>query len=410
MELLKVDTLQQARDKLLQHTGWLQPETERIPLFRATGRVLAEDVRTEISVPDFRKSTVDGYAVRAKDTQGAGDSIPCFLTVRGEVRIGHHADLAVGPGECVYVPTGGMIPDGADAMVMVEYTESFDETQVAVYTAVASGQNVIQIGEDVREGDLILNRGRRLRPQEVGVLAAVGAVDVPAFAEPRITIISTGDELVPAGKPRRPGQIYDINTWGICGICREQGIRVQQSIALEDDEDLLRNTIEEAMKSSDIVCISGGSSQGRKDFTASVIDGLSAPGVFTHGLALKPGKPTILGTDETTKTLLVGLPGHPVAAMVVFDLLVVWLLRQRMGVPERKKLRARMEVNVAGGNGRAVCQLVRLTDQDGEIYGAQPVLGKSGLITTLSHADGYVMIDAGKEGLKKGEAVEVTPL
>ena len=410
MKLLNVDTLQQAEQKMARAWEEIGLRTVKVSITEAEGRILAEDVKAACSVPDFRKSTVDGYAVRAKDTQGAGESIPCFLDVTGEVSIGSPAAGSVGPGQCVYVPTGGMLPEGADAMVMIEHAESFSATQVAVYDAVSAGRGVIQTGEDIKAGDTVLRRGTKLSPANIGVLASIGIMEAPVYEMPSITILSTGNELVRPGEPRTPGQIWDINTYGIQAQCRRNGIRVVHTDVLRDEEDALRAAITEAIRTSDIVAVSGGSSQGKQDFTERIFDECSGGGVFTHGLALKPGKPTILGLDGKNSTLLVGLPGHPMAAMVVFDILVLGTLRKMMGVPEEKKLRARMEVNVAGGGGRAVCQTVQLIPQEGDFFAARPLLGKSGLMTVLAAADGYVMIDADKEGLKKGETVEVTPL
>ena len=410
MKLLNVDTLQQAQEKLLQACESIELKTESLPLPEAAGKILAEDIQASYSVPDFRKSTVDGYAIRAADTQGAGDSIPCFLRIIGDVSIGTCAEGIVEPGQCMYVPTGGMLPEGADAMVMVEHTELFSETQVAVYDAVSSGRNVIQIGEDTKEGTVVLRRGQQLTPSRIGVLASLGYNTAPVFVQPTITILSTGNELVKPGQKRHPGQICDINTYGIQAQCIREGLQVIRTDVLPDEEDVLRGAILQAAQNSDIVAVSGGSSQGKQDYTEKIFNECSDGGVFTHGLSLKPGKPTILGLDQSRKSLLIGLPGHPMAAMVVFDLLVLGTLRRRMGVPEKRKLPARMEVNVAGGNGRTVCQMVRLQRQEDGIYLAQPLLGKSGLISVLAKADGYVMIEADKEGLKKGEAVEVTPL
>ena len=410
MKLLNVDTLEEAYEKLLNAAEQIDLKTRLIPLTDAEGKILSEDIAAAYSVPDFRRSTVDGYAVRAADTQGAGDSIPCFLQVVGDVSIGTSAEGAIESGQCMYVPTGGMLPEGADAMVMVEHTEPFSETQIAVYDAVSSGRNVIQIGEDTKEGTVVLRCGQQLTPSRIGVLASLGYDTVQVFEQPTITILSTGNELVKPGQMRQPGQICDINTYGIQAQCVRAGLQVIHTDVLPDEEEQLHNAILHAAQCSDIVAVSGGSSQGKQDYTEKIFNECSDGGVFTHGLSLKPGKPTILGLDQSRKSLLIGLPGHPMAAMVVFDLLVLGTLRRRMGAPEKRKLPAHMEVNVAGGNGRTVCQMVRLQRQEDGIYLAQPLLGKSGLISVLAKADGYVMIEADKEGLKKGEAVEVTPL
>ena len=408
MRLLKVDTLQEAREKLLKAAQKKIPAIETVGFEDALGRILAEDLKSNDSVPGFRKSTVDGYAVIAKDTQGVTESIPAFLDVIEEVSIGTQPQKTVQPGQAIYVPTGGMLPEGADAMVMIEYCEKFDDTSIAVYNSVSPGRGVILEGEDIINGAEFLKKGRVVRPQEVGVMASTGVTEVEVFKPWTITIISTGDELVDAAAKPEKGQTRDINTYSVSSISRNHGFEIIDRKVLKDDKALLTETISKAMQESDIVVCSGGSSQGEKDHTADVMDQLSDEGVFTHGIALKPGKPTILGYDEKTETVLVGLPGHPAAAMLVFELMVIWLYRQLTGQKEPLKTLARISENVAGGAGRSTCLLLELTEGEDGIYTAEPVLGKSGLMTTLTRADGYTLIHGDKEGLKEGELIQVT--
>ena len=380
--------------------------SERVKISEAMGRVLSEDVLSLYPVPEFRRSSVDGYAVMAKDTQGATESIPAFLEVVEEVQMGQGAKSVIISGQCAYVPTGGMIPEGADAMVMVEYCESFDEDNIAVYDAVSPGRNMVGIGEDMLADTILLSRGVVVRAQEIGALASAGIRDVSVYKKMRLTVISTGDELVDANTTPELGQIYDINTYALVALAEKHGFSVVHSVVLRDDEQLLKETVREVMKFSDMVVVSGGSSQGKKDVTAKVIDELGTPGVFTHGLALKPGQPTIGGYDTESRTILIGLPGHPVAAMMVFELICVWIVEELTGKKKRKEIRASMETNVASAPGKATCQLVELIEGE-EGYLARPIFGKSGLITTLTRADGYTMIDVNKEGLKPGEVVKV---
>ncbi len=409
MNLLTVDTVEQAHEKLKDAVKEKKMLIEFIPLKDALGRVLASDLVSPEPIPHFRRSTVDGYAVRAADTQGVTESIPVFLKIVEKIAIGTPAVRMIQPGQCSYVPTGGMIPEGADAMVMVEYCENFDETSIAVYDSVSSGRNIIQIGEDIKEQDLFLKKGTRLRPQEIGVLSSAGIHTVPVYKPWTITIISTGDELVAADRKPEPGQIRDINTYVLEAMSQKCGFEVVEKLVLQDDRELLLQTVKGAMKHSDLVVLSGGSSQGEKDHTASVLDELGTPGVFTHGIALKPGKPTILGYDEKTETVLVGLPGHPAAAMIVFELIVVWLFRNMTQQQAPKDTVALMETNAASAPGKATCLLVELEDGPNG-YIAKPILGKSGLMTTLARAHGYTMISMNKEGLKAGEAVRVVLL
>ena len=406
MKFLKVDSLDQAREKLLAAVGEDFVKTEQVELTKAAGRCLAEDIFCPQMAPDFRRSTVDGYAVLARDTQGAGENIPVFLNIVEEVSIGHPAARKIRSGECSYVPTGGMIPDGADAMVMVEYTEQFDDKSMAVYTSVSAGSGVVQIGEDAKKGDLLLAKGTVLNAKSIGVLALAGRAQVKVFCPWRLTVISTGDELAVPGSEKQPCQVYDVNTYSLFALAEEQGLEVIKMVTLPDNEKLLEETMRRAQKESDIVVISGGSSQGKKDMTSTLIDRVASPGVWTHGLALKPGKPTIIGTDEGSKTLLVGLPGHPVAALMVFELLIIWLKRKLFGETEKLPVPAVLTSNIPGAPGRASCQTVKLTAGENG-YLAEPVFGKSGQMSTLTQADGYVMVEVNQEGIRTGETVYV---
>lgn len=406
MKFLQVDSLEQARNKLLQAAGDNFRKTENTDIMEAAGRTLAEDIICPEMIPDFRRSTVDGYAVCAKDTQGAGESIPVFLKIVEDVAIGRPALHKIKSGECAYVPTGGMIPDGADAMVMVEYTELFDEENVAIYCSVSQGSSVVQIGEDAKKDSVLLEKGTILNAASVGVLASLGRTSVKVFCPWKLTVISTGDELTAPGTVKEPCRIYDVNTYAVCALAREQGLEIVETHVLPDDEKALEEALHRGICSSDIVAVSGGSSQGKKDMTAQMIDKIAVPGVWTHGLALKPGKPTIVGMDEPSGTLLVGLPGHPVAALMVFRLLILWLKETIQGEMRGRSLPAVMESNVPSAPGKATCQMVKLIKGE-EGYIARPVFGKSGLMSTLTQADGYVMLEINQEGLKSGEQVYV---
>ena len=262
-------------------------------------------------IPAFRRSSVDGYAVCSKDTAGATESIPVFLKVLEEVEIGHPAVSKIEPGTCAYVPTGGMVPEGADAMVMVEYSERFGTDEVALYENVPYGKCIVLPGEDVKTGDIVLKAGTRIGPAQAGTLAALGVVQVPVFKPWKVAVLSTGDELVRIDQVPGPGQVRDINTWALSCYVKKTGLELVSAEAVRDEEVLLEEKIREAVKACDLILISGGSSQGKKDMTMEILNRISKEGVFTHGLALKPGKPTILGYDKEKNTLLGGLPGHP---------------------------------------------------------------------------------------------------
>lgn len=406
MRFLQVDTISGARERLLQEVGDNFLKMETVKLSEAYGKCLAEDIYAEENIPDFRRATVDGYAVKASDTQGAGESVPVFLSVVDEISIGKPALREIKNGECAYVPTGGMIPDGADAMVMVEYTELFDKRDAAVYSSVSAGNGVVQIGEDAKKGELLLSRGTVLHSAQTGVLASLGKHTVKVYAPWHITIISTGDELAEVGEEKGRCQVYDINTHALYALAKEQGMTVDKAFSVKDEDEKIEQALKDALLCSDIVVISGGSSQGKKDMTADIIDKIAEPGVWTHGLALKPGKPTIVGMDKPSGTLLIGLPGHPVAAIMVFQLLLVWLQKNLRGEKEAPGVPAVLSSNIPGAAGRAVCQTVKLKKEENG-YRAIPVFGKSGLMHTLTQADGYVLVEADKEGICKGETVYV---
>lgn len=408
MKLLKVDTLEEARKKLLQVYADIPVRTEKRGLLEALGYTLSEDIYACESVPGFRRSAVDGYALHFADTGGASEALPVLLRVVGEVYMGVETSFTLKRGECAYVPTGGMLPVGADACVMIEYCEELGNAQAAVSYAAFEGENVIHAGEDMCIGDLVLKRGEVLKPGSLGAASAIGVTQVPVFTPWRVAIISTGDELVWSHEQPLPGQVRDINTYGIQMLARQLKFEISSVCVVRDDREMLKKHIDKTMKDSDIVVISGGSSKGKKDVTKEVIEAAASEGVFTEGLALKPGKPTILGYDRPAETLLAGLPGHPVAAMLVFELIVKWLWREKTGGQPDRWIPARLTTNVPGAPGKCTCQLVRLISDDTKMeYQAEPVWGKSGLIHTLSEADGYIMIEEDVEGLRKGEPAAV---
>jgi molybdopterin molybdotransferase len=406
MKLLTVDTIDKALEKINNFTKAWSVKTEIVSLDNALGKILAEDIYAPCDVPPFRRSTVDGYALIASNIAGAKENAPVTLRQTNTVLIGKNADFSIQNGECAYVPTGGMMPNGADAMVMVEYCE-VNNNNVLVNSAAAPGANIVEIGEDLQKEKLFLERGIFIRPQEIGALAAAGITKICVYIPKTLSLISSGDELVAPEKEPLFGEIRDVNTSMINSLAKKHGYNILSSQVIPDDEALLESAVKELMACSDIIIISGGSSQGEKDFTSLIIDKVSKPGVFIHGLALKPGKPTILGWDEESKTLFVGLPGHPVSAMMVFELLLgKYLPCSHSSCAKTFPVPARISCNVKGEPGRSVYLPVSLKLKD-SCYYANPVFGKSGIITTLTRADGYVIIDLNKEGLEKDEPVFV---
>ncbi len=405
-EFFQVVTLEEARALAC---DFPTVREERVPLAEGLDRVLAADLVAEVDLPGFRRSTMDGYAVLASSTFGASDSSPALLTVVGAVEMGTRAEVGVKAGQAARILTGGMVPSGADAVVMVEHTEPIDETTIEVTRAVAPQQNLIEQDDDVRRGETLLERGTRLRPQELGLLAALGVTDVEVFVRPVVAIISTGDEVVPIDERPAPGQIRDVNSHTLRAMVERAGGRPRPLGIVRDDFETLRAVCREALVDADCVLLSGGSSVGTRDLTLEVLEALPDSRVRLHGIAIKPGKPTILA-DVGGKAFW-GLPGHVASAMVVFHVLVRRHLEHIAGARPGVAVRvpALLSRNVASVHGRRDYVRVRLEERDGRLR-AIPVLGKSGLIRTMVEADGLVEIERDAEGLDEGTEVLVERL
>jgi len=380
---------------------------ETVATADALDRALAEGLTADTSLPAFPRGTMDGYAVKAGDTFGASESLPAYLTVIGEVPMGRAPHLAIGPGQAAVVYTGGMIPEGADAVVMVERTQRIDASGIEVLRAVAPGENIINVGEDVKEGDPLLEAGHVLRPQDLGGLMALGITSVRAAARPVVAIISTGDEVVPPEQAPGPGQIRDVNSYAVAGlVARSGGIPLLRGIVADEYGSLLSAT-RDALAIADALVISAGSSVSARDLSADVVNSLGKPGVVVHGVALRPGKPTILGVCDGKP--VIGLPGNPVSAMVVAGLFLAPLLQRMQGIvnpPVRRAVTALLSHNIASVPGRVDYLQVRLIDRDGQLW-AEPVFGKSNLIYTLVKSDGMICVPLNVSGLHRGVAVEV---
>lgn len=385
--------------------------TEAVPLVEALGRVLAEDVDSQEDLPDFARSTMDGFAVRATSTFGASEGNPAYLTVNGVVLMGETTGVSVAPGEATRISTGGALPPGADSVVIVEHTDAIDDTTIEVYKSVAPGQHVVQIGEDFSAGARVLSRGQILRAPDIGLMAAFGKDALQVYKKARVGIISTGDEVVPIHETPGPGKIRDINSYTLAAMVAEAGgIPVAYGI-VSDDADKLYDVCHRAHAETDMILISGGSSVGARDFTVEVIDRLPDARILVHGIPISPGKPTILA--RAGQRPIWGLPGHVVSAMVVFKTVVRAFLDHLNGFSNRKRdtwpVSARLSRNLPSAQGRTDYIRVRLVEKEGELW-AEPILGKSGLINTMVRADGLVAIDINTEGLDKGVVVSVIPL
>jgi molybdopterin molybdotransferase len=377
---------------------------EEVPLACAWGRVPAADVSAHEALPGFDRSSVDGYAIRARDTFGASETIPAYLRAAGSVRMGAVAEDPVDPQSAVAVPTGGMLPDGADAVVMIEHTQEATPGTIEVVRPVAPGENVVRSDEDVAVGATIVSAGRPLRAQDVAILAACGAVRIDVHAAPRVTILATGDEVVaPETRPLPPGHVRDALSASIGALVGEAGGRPAPPQIVADDRHALQQALADAVGGSDLVVICAGSSVGARDETAGAVAALSSSVIWCHGLAIKPGKPTLLA--QADEIPIIGLPGNPRSALVIFRLIGMPLLRLVGGwtvQPPAATVRARLSRDLPSAAGRLDVVQVRLA---GEL--AEPIFGPSALLSVLTTADGYLIIPEDANGLSAGEAVDV---
>ena len=397
--MLNVITLEEARELLLETFGGWRPEAETVPLSDAVGRVLARPVAALEFIPGFDRSTVDGYALRAADTFGCGESIPALLSLVGEVRMGETPDFEIGPGQCACIPTGGCLPTGADAVVMLEHAEDYADGTVGIQSPCAPGAHLIFRGDDTAPGRELLAAGKKLGAKEIGALAAAGVAEVSVLAPLRASVFSTGDELVSPEQAPAPGQVRDVNGPMLAAALVELGCEVRRRALLRDDPALLRRAIDQACGDSDAVFLSGGSSVGVQDAAYRVLGELGR--VLFHGLAVKPGKPTLLA--DVGGVPVFGLPGHPAAAWFLFRLLArPWLCAATGRTLPERAATAVLETSLPSNHGREEYVLVQL--RDGR---AVPLWNKSGLITSLSRADGYVRIPREAEGIAAGSRVRV---
>ena len=405
-ELFTVHSAADSLRKLFSHLP-SDAVVEAVPLAEALDRVIAESPVAPGALPAFPRSAMDGYAVRAADTFGASESLPAYLAVVGECPMGRAPSFEIGKAQAAVIHTGGMLPYGADGVVMLERTQKARENEIEVLRAIAAGENVVQVGEDVKAGETLLPAGHRLRPQDLGGLAAAGITRVRAARRPRVSILATGDELVPADQAPAPGQVRDVNTYTVAGVIRRAGgIPIPRGI-VPDDDAALYGAARAALGEDDALVLSAGSSVSVRDVTSQVIDRLGRPGVLVHGVSIKPGKPTILAVCDGKPVF--GLPGNPVSAMVVADLFITPVLWRMQGLAQpaiHRSLRARLARNVASTPGREDYVQVKLVERGGELW-AEPIFGKSNLIFTLVKADGLIIVPLDANGVQEGEMVEV---
>lgn len=380
---------------------------EEVPTEEAVGRVTYRPIVAPHPLPSFPRATVDGFAVRAADTFGASEALPAYLECVGEIAMGEAPAFELRAAQCASIHTGGMLPGGADAVVMLEHTQSVRPNEIEVLRAVAPGENVLKIGEDVQEGEEVIPAGARLRPAEIGGLMALGITCLGVVRKPRVGILSTGDEIIPPSAAISPGRVRDVNSYSLGALVEAcGGLAVRYGI-LPDQAELLRAAAQRALAENEMVVITAGSSASTRDLTVEVIRTLGEPGVLVHGINIRPGKPTILAVCAGKP--VVGLPGNPLSALVIAYLFVVPAIEALLGLarqPFRASVPAHLTLNLASQAGREDWVAVRLMASP-QGYLAEPVFGKSNLIFTLVRADGLVRIPPAAVGLEAGAQVEV---
>ena len=418
-EFLDLNNLESFWDKIKINLKNKKFEKEKIAMENSLGRICGEKIQARESLPPFSRSTVDGFAIKARDSAGASANLPTYFEVIGEIEMGEETELEIEEGEAVAIPTGGMLPKGADAVLMIEYTEYLDDNTIETTKAVAAGENVVVKGEDIEKGETLFTEGHRVRPRDIGAMAGLGITEIEVYKKPEVAVISTGDELIEPGEKAGPGEIKDINSYSITSLLSSYGAETKRAGIIKDEFDLLKNAVEKNLN-SDLVLISGGSSVGIKDMTIKILDSIGEPGVLLHGLSIKPGKPTILAIIDGTP--VIGLPGHPASAWTVTRILLKPIIQFLLGEIKAEEIgrinesstdnnfdysfQAELTRNVVSDKGREEYIPVRLF-RDNEKLMAEPILGKSSLITTLVRGDALIRIDTYEEGKNKGDKIKV---
>jgi molybdopterin molybdotransferase len=417
-EFLKLTPPDEALRRLLDNLP-SNPQPEEIDTSSALGRATFSPVIAPYPLPSFPRSTVDGYAVRAANTFGASEAIPAYLSMVGEAPMGATTNLSLSAGQCVLIHTGGMLPEGSDAVVMVEYTQSIAPhsrnhsipnsvlQEVEIFRPVAPGENILEVGEDVQTGQEVIAAGTRLRPAEIGGLMALGITHLSVARRPYLGILSSGDEVISPEAELLPGRVRDANSYSLSALVEEAGGAVSRYGIVSDQEQVMFVTARRALAECDLLVITAGSSASTRDLTAQVINRLGAPGVLVHGVNVKPGKPTILAVCDGKA--VIGLPGNPVSALVIASLFVVPVVEKLLGLRRfrpRPSVVARLGLNLPSQSGREEWAAVRLVSESNG-YLAEPVFGKSNSIFTLVRADGLVHVPSDATGLSAEEIVEV---
>ncbi len=402
--MLKVMDIDEVLDNLMDKR--INLSSLEVEIIDSEGMVLAEDIISPCNVPNFRRSTVDGFAVRHNDLNGASESTPVILKKIEEIHMGKECLNDIIENKCSYVPTGGMVPDGADAIVVVELTDTLQDDEVIFYSQVSQLQNIISIGEDVTLGDILFNRGRLVTPYDIGVLASVGITKVKVFKKINVGIILTGDEIVPYDEEPEKGQVRDVNSHLLISLLKKNNSEIIYYGIIKDSLNTLKESIEKALKECNIVIISGGSSIGERDYTIEAISSIESSNILCHGISIRPGKQTIVA-KVLDKTIF-GLPGNPLAVAFVYKSIVEKFINYNYEIEDEVVdfVLAEFRINYHRAKGREEFMPVKLEYKEGKIF-AEPIKEKSNVISCMSMASGFISINKNLEGLHKGEIVKV---
>ncbi|MBO4301128.1 MAG: molybdopterin molybdotransferase MoeA [Desulfovibrio sp.] len=392
-------------DDVLDMIGEFSPlPVEYVPIDEAAGRYLAVNFFAPEDIPGFDRSTVDGYAVRARDVFGASESSPALLRCVGNCPMGATPDIILREGETVSILTGGMLPEGADAVVMVEYSRPIGDNMVEFIRSQAPGDHVLLHDEDVKQGQLAIPAGRRLLPQEIGLLASLGQTQIGVHRRPKVSIISTGDEVIPFHEVPSPGLVRDVNSHSLASLCRNEGAIITGNVLVRDDREKLAASIRDGLEAADVVLVSGGSSAGMRDYTVEIFQSMPKSQLLVHGVSISPGKPFIFARSEEKS--LIGLPGHIGGALICAHVFVRPLLQRLQDAESHiePQVQATLTRAVVSTQGRRDYIRVRLTKK-GNVWEADPILGPSGLISGLVQANAFVVCPENSEGLYAGQDV-----
>ncbi len=402
-------TIEEAHAELYKHFKPQPLSVDEVSSSDALGRTLAEDVIAQIDVPSFDRAAMDGYAVIAEDTFGTDDDNPRGLRIVGRCEAGHAVTILVKRGDAVEISTGAPVPRASDAVVMVEHTRRTGRT-VEIFRPVVPGENITAAGSDIMTGELVLRKGETITPREIGVLSALGTAKVRVFKKPRVAILSTGNELLPPGTPLTFGKVYDINASAIAASVEECGGEAINLGIVPDDPAIMEERLGQALREADMVLTSGSTSAGAGDLVYRIINHLGKPGVLVHGISVKPGKPALVSVVNSKP--LIGLPGYPTSALMIFQALVAPVLRAMSGLARRSVvvIDARLAVRAMSAKGRRELLPVHLTQTASGQYLAYPATSGSGAISSFSLSDGFIDIPDRVEFLEEGELVKVSLL